>query len=156
MQVVPVGVDIAKNVFQIHYVDSDTGEIVNKPLKRAKFLETGREINRANSPTSGGTNSRCNAPIAAGCRPAAPSTSSSSSMRRRSMRDAASQEQPTQPTQPTEGEFAGDVNGVPTWDRGARTGARDEEGLQRVHCDDSTNRSVDSTGRRPPAPNMPR
>ena len=41
MQVVPVGVDIAKNVFQIHYVDSDTGEIANKPLKRAKFLETG-------------------------------------------------------------------------------------------------------------------
>jgi transposase len=39
MQAVPVGVDIAKNVFQIHYVDSDTGEIVNKPLKRAKFLE---------------------------------------------------------------------------------------------------------------------
>lgn len=34
-----VGVDIAKNVFQLHYVDQETGEIVNKPLKRAKFLE---------------------------------------------------------------------------------------------------------------------
>ena len=39
MQAMPVGVDIAKNVFQIHYVDPNTGEIVNKPLKRAKFLE---------------------------------------------------------------------------------------------------------------------
>ena len=34
-----VGVDIAKSVFQVHYVDHKTGEIVNKPLKRAKFLE---------------------------------------------------------------------------------------------------------------------
>ncbi|NVH78225.1 IS110 family transposase [Paraburkholderia sp. JPY432] len=34
-----VGVDIAKSVFQVHYVDQETGEIVNKPVKRAKFLE---------------------------------------------------------------------------------------------------------------------
>jgi transposase len=34
-----VGVDIAKNVFQVHYVDQETGEIVNKPIRRAKFLE---------------------------------------------------------------------------------------------------------------------
>ncbi|MGF6658969.1 hypothetical protein QF000_000613 [Paraburkholderia atlantica] len=34
-----VGVDIAKNVFQLDYIDQDTGEIVNKPIKRAKFLE---------------------------------------------------------------------------------------------------------------------
>ena len=34
-----VGVDIAKNVFQVHYIDPATGEIVNKPIKRAKFLE---------------------------------------------------------------------------------------------------------------------
>jgi transposase len=34
-----VGVDIAKNVFQLHYVDDETGEIVNKPVKRAAFLE---------------------------------------------------------------------------------------------------------------------
>jgi transposase len=34
-----VGVDIAKNVFQVHYVDQATGEIVNKSIKRAKFLE---------------------------------------------------------------------------------------------------------------------
>lgn len=34
-----VGVDIAKNVFQVHYVDQETGEFVNKPIKRAKFLE---------------------------------------------------------------------------------------------------------------------
>lgn len=32
------GVDIAKNVFQVHYVDMETGEIVNKPIKRANFL----------------------------------------------------------------------------------------------------------------------
>jgi transposase len=34
-----VGVDIAKNVFQLHYIDPATGEIVNKPIKRPKFLE---------------------------------------------------------------------------------------------------------------------
>ena len=39
MQFMPVGIDIAKNVFQVHYVDAETGEIVNKPIKRAKFLE---------------------------------------------------------------------------------------------------------------------
>lgn len=39
MQLTPVGIDIAKAVFQVHYVDGETGEIVNKPIKRAKFLE---------------------------------------------------------------------------------------------------------------------
>ena len=39
MKPTPVGVDIAKNVFQVHHVDEETGEIVNKPIKRAKFLE---------------------------------------------------------------------------------------------------------------------
>jgi transposase len=34
-----VGVDIAKNVIQLHWVDHDTGEIENKPVKRAAFLE---------------------------------------------------------------------------------------------------------------------
>jgi transposase len=34
-----VGVDIAKNVMQMHWVDPDTGEVVNKPIKRAGFLE---------------------------------------------------------------------------------------------------------------------
>jgi len=34
-----VGVDIAKNVFQLYWVDTDTGEIINKQLKRAVFLE---------------------------------------------------------------------------------------------------------------------
>jgi transposase len=34
-----VGVDIAKNVFQVHYVDQESGEVVNKPIKRQKFLE---------------------------------------------------------------------------------------------------------------------
>ena len=35
----PVGIDIAKNVMQLHYVDQETGEIVNKPVKRAQLLE---------------------------------------------------------------------------------------------------------------------
>jgi transposase len=34
-----VGVDVAKQVFQVHYVDRETGGIVNKAIKRAKFLE---------------------------------------------------------------------------------------------------------------------
>ena len=39
MKLTPVGADIAKNVIQIHYVDVDTGEIINKAIKRSKFLE---------------------------------------------------------------------------------------------------------------------
>ena len=39
MPLTPVGIDIAKSVFQVHYVDPETGEIVNKQIKRAKFLE---------------------------------------------------------------------------------------------------------------------
>ncbi|MGH2519008.1 MAG: IS110 family transposase [Rhodoferax sp.] len=34
-----VGLDIAKNVFQLHSVDMGTGEIVNVQIKRAKVLE---------------------------------------------------------------------------------------------------------------------
>lgn len=34
-----VGVDTAKNVFQVYTVDQDTGEVINKQLKRAQFLE---------------------------------------------------------------------------------------------------------------------
>ncbi len=39
MELMPVGIDIAKNVFQVHYVDKESGEIVNKPIKRAHFLK---------------------------------------------------------------------------------------------------------------------
>ncbi|KVH67596.1 transposase [Burkholderia ubonensis] len=39
MNSMAVGVDIAKQVFQVHYVDRGTGEIVNRQIKRAKFLE---------------------------------------------------------------------------------------------------------------------
>ena len=39
MQLTPIGIDIAKNVFQVHYMDQATGEIVNRQIKRAKFLE---------------------------------------------------------------------------------------------------------------------
>jgi transposase len=34
-----VGVDLAKNVIHLHYIDAETGEIVNKPVKRAAFLQ---------------------------------------------------------------------------------------------------------------------
>lgn len=33
------GVDVAKLVFQVHTVDQETGEVISKQLKRAKFLE---------------------------------------------------------------------------------------------------------------------
>lgn len=39
MNPIPVGVDIGKNVFQIHYIALNGGEVVNKSLKRANFLE---------------------------------------------------------------------------------------------------------------------
>ena len=34
-----VGVDTAKRVFQLHWVDMEAGEIVDLKLTRAKFLE---------------------------------------------------------------------------------------------------------------------
>jgi transposase len=34
-----VGVDIAKRVFQLHWIDQETGEIVSLQIKREKFLE---------------------------------------------------------------------------------------------------------------------
>ena len=34
-----IGVDIAKNVFQVYTVDKGTGEVFNKPIKRAQFLQ---------------------------------------------------------------------------------------------------------------------
>jgi transposase len=39
MKYTTVGVDIAKSVFQLHWVDADTGDIVSRQLKRALFLE---------------------------------------------------------------------------------------------------------------------
>ncbi|MBN3782147.1 IS110 family transposase [Burkholderia sp. Ac-20345] len=39
MKLTPVGIDIAKSLFQVHHVDVETGEIVNKSIKRAGFLE---------------------------------------------------------------------------------------------------------------------
>lgn len=32
MKPMPVGVDIAKNVMQVHFVDTDTGEVINKAV----------------------------------------------------------------------------------------------------------------------------
>ena len=34
-----VGVDTAKNVFQVYTMDKDTGEVISKQLKRAQFLQ---------------------------------------------------------------------------------------------------------------------
>jgi transposase len=39
MKPMPIGIDIAKNVFQVYCVDESTGEITNKQIKRAKLLE---------------------------------------------------------------------------------------------------------------------
>lgn len=39
MNTTTYGVDIAKNVFQVHWVDATTGEISRKKLTRAKFAE---------------------------------------------------------------------------------------------------------------------
>src|ERR1700688_5089149 len=39
MNRIVVGVDIAKRVFQLHWVEPETGEIVALQLKRGKFLE---------------------------------------------------------------------------------------------------------------------
>ena len=39
MDITTVGADIAKNVIQLHYIDAETGEIANKPVKRTAFLE---------------------------------------------------------------------------------------------------------------------
>jgi transposase len=39
MKFTTVGVDIAKSVMQLYYIDAETGEIVNKPVKRVAFLE---------------------------------------------------------------------------------------------------------------------
>lgn len=38
MKYTPIGVDIAKHLFQIHYINEYTGEVVDKRVKRADFL----------------------------------------------------------------------------------------------------------------------
>lgn len=39
MDYTPVGIDIAKNVFQVHWVDKETGEVMAKQMKRSVFLD---------------------------------------------------------------------------------------------------------------------
>ena len=39
MNSIVVGVDVAKRVFQLHWVELETGEIVALQLKRERFLE---------------------------------------------------------------------------------------------------------------------
>ncbi len=38
MKYTPVGVDIAKHVIQLHFIDEHNGEVVDKPLRRQAFL----------------------------------------------------------------------------------------------------------------------
>jgi len=45
MKCTPVGIDIAKSVFQVHYVDEQTGEVVNRAVRRSVFLQ--HFVNRA-------------------------------------------------------------------------------------------------------------
>lgn len=39
MKLTPFGVDIAKHVIQVHFIDEFTGEVVDKQIKRVNFLE---------------------------------------------------------------------------------------------------------------------
>lgn len=39
MKLTPVGVDVAKRVFQLHWVEPETGEIISKQIKRVGFIE---------------------------------------------------------------------------------------------------------------------
>lgn len=39
MSYTTVGVDIAKNVMQMHWVEPETGEVINRSIKRAAFLQ---------------------------------------------------------------------------------------------------------------------
>ena len=38
MKYIPVGVDIAKHLIQVHFIDEHTGEVVDKQIKRNVFL----------------------------------------------------------------------------------------------------------------------
>ena len=38
MKYTPVGVDIAKHVIQIHFINEHTGEVVDKQVRRQAFL----------------------------------------------------------------------------------------------------------------------
>lgn len=39
MKYTPVGVDIAKHLIQVHFIDENTGEVVDKQLRGRDFLE---------------------------------------------------------------------------------------------------------------------
>lgn len=38
MKYTPVGVDIAKHVIQVHFINKHTGEVVDKQIRRQDFL----------------------------------------------------------------------------------------------------------------------
>jgi hypothetical protein len=44
MLLAPVGIYIAKAIFQVHYVDGETGEIVNKPTNGQSSLSIPRTV----------------------------------------------------------------------------------------------------------------
>lgn len=39
MKYSPVGIDIAKHLMQIHFIDEHTGEVIDKQIKREALLE---------------------------------------------------------------------------------------------------------------------
>lgn len=39
MKSTPIDVDIARTVSQLHYMETETGEIINKSIKQANFLD---------------------------------------------------------------------------------------------------------------------
>ena len=38
MQVITIGIDLAKNVFRVHGVDANDNVVFNKPLRRSQVL----------------------------------------------------------------------------------------------------------------------
>ena len=44
MQVTTIGIDLAKNVFQVHGIAEDESVVFNKPLRRAQVLPFFRKL----------------------------------------------------------------------------------------------------------------
>ena len=47
MQVTTIGVDLAKNVFQVHGITATEEVVFNKPLRRAQFLPFFAKLERS-------------------------------------------------------------------------------------------------------------
>jgi len=78
-EVITIGLDIAKSVFQVHGVDVDGPVVIRKPVGRAKVVEffgdcrlVSSAWKRAQRRTNGHANSRCSGMIRGSCRRAMP------------------------------------------------------------------------------------